>query len=644
MADELFDGVLGGDDDKSESAVSEPMGGADAFAAAVAARLSANDPQVARDTSVFLKKQARLLDLQAQHLEDEHTSRLTHLRLTVGAAKRKRYADYMRNGFYTCIALIALGVLLAAIRMTVQAMTDHSLVVEDFTVPPDLAARGATGQALAEELASRVAAIRSFVNRGSLKQTESVRIDQSTALKVQIPETGISLDELERFLHGWLGHQTVVDGEVREETDGRIAILLHIPGAAPIEVRGPSDQLGQLIETAAEGAFSAFDPVNYVVYLVESGRSAEALSAARDYVQTHGATNVPLMERAEAYSLLTLPTRDLDHALEIALIATDIDPHCSVCWLHREEGSKALGHDQATVDFARKLLGTRLEDQPVAMRATYAGEVAEIRIDIDRAQQDWAAVGRDEHALEAIASLQSADSYALSAQASAALHALAPSREELALARAAGPADATVLTAQWDVSAAAGDWPQALRDAQELVASATPSPAAPAGNTSVMATDGVNYLKTQYQPWLAYAEAMNGDTTAATTLIDQTPTDCYLCVRTRAKIAAAAGDAATADRWFAEAVRQAPDLPTAHFEWGQALLARGDLAGAARELALARAKGPHWADPLKAWGDVLAKQGHWKGALAKYNEALKYAPNWAALRQARAAAAARTST
>ncbi len=85
-------------------------------------------------------------------------------------------------------------------------------------------------------------------------------------------------------------------------------------------------------------------------------------------------------------------------------------------------------------------------------------------------------------------------------------------------------------------------------------------------------------------------------------------------------------------------MRQAPDLPLAYYEWGQALVARGDLAGTTRELSLAHEKGPHFADALKAWGDVLVKQGHPEQALKKYDEALKYAPNWAALKQARDAA------
>jgi hypothetical protein len=56
---------------------------------------------------------------------------------------------------------------------------------------------------------------------------------------------------------------------------------------------------------------------------------------------------------------------------------------------------------------------------------------------------------------------------------------------------------------------------------------------------------------------------MNKDVAAATALMAQSPADCYLCVQIRALIAEAAGDPAAADRWFADAVRQAPELPLA---------------------------------------------------------------------------------
>ncbi len=649
MADDLFEGVLGGDEDRSESAVPEAAAGAEAFAAAIAAIASRQDPGVARKTEAFLDKQAHLLDLQAQHLKDEHTSRLTHLRLTVGAAKRKRYADYMRNGLYTCIALLALGVVIAAVRMTVEAMSDHSLVVEDFTVPSDFAARGITSQALAEDLASRVAAIRAVANSHSPDYSREVRADQGGMLKVQIPETGISVDELERFLHRWLGHQTIVSGELREGPGGAISLVLHIAGTDPISVRGSSADLDGLMQTAAEKAFEIFDPYNDAIYLAVTGHPDEAYDAIERYVHGPRLSAMPRREQAAAYALIAL-SPDVRRDLSSALVVTDIDPRVATGWALAASTSSILGHDAAAVDFSRQALGTKRRDQPASEQDSYSELITVAHATIDRALGDFAAL-RSDYEAQLRGYRPVADQYAYYAQVAALLHDETTARQDLAVALVGGSPDSTVLQARWGVSSAAGDWVQALDAAKALV----PQEKAQVPESSVQNLSGSleTQVATEYRPLLAYAEAMTGDTTSATALISQTPTDCYLCVRTRAKIAAAAAAAAaaggdpasaaangaTADRWFAEAVRQAPDLPMAYYEWGEALLARGDLAGAARELSVAHEKGPHFADPLKDWGDVLAKQGHWSDALAKYDEALKYAPNWAALKQARRVAA-----
>ncbi len=641
MADDLFDGVLRSDDEKSEAATPEAPASAEAFAAAIAAIASRQDPQVAHDTSIFLKKQTRLLDLQAQHLEDEHATRLTHLHLTVAAAKRKRYADRMRNALYTGIGLLVLGVLLAATRMTVQAMTDHSLVVEDFTVPADFAARGVTSQALAEDLATRVSAIRAEVNRDSVTTPNEVRADQAGILKVQIPETGVSVGELERFMHRWLGHQTQVNGELRDEAAGQVSIVLHIAGIDPIVVRGPNADLDRLMQATAEEAYAVFDPGNDIIYLCATGRDAECYGAAVRYAHSPGMAALPSLVRARAYALLSLADPDRRRALSSALIAVDIDPRATVAWDNAFVASVNLGHDQAALDFARKMLGTKRAEQLPQQQDGYPRLINVAHTFIDNVTGDFGALQGDVDTYLRT-SVPLSDRYAASARLAANLHDVPRSQQQLARAQAAGPSDLTVLQAQWSVSSGAGDWPQALTAAQALVA-ATEAQNAAAPSPEVAIRPELA-LETQYRPLLAYAEAMTGDTASATALISQTPTDCYLCVHTRAMIAAAAGDAAGADRWFNEAVRQAPDLPAAYFEWGQALAARGDLTEAVRELALAHDKGPHFADPLKAWGDVLVEQGQRRAALAKYDEALRDAPNWAALKQAREAAAQKRGT
>src|SRR3984957_15310067 len=99
MAEGLIGGALGDEEEKPEVEAPGPLAGAEAFAAAVAAIASRQDPQVARDTSAFLRDQSELLRLQRQHLEDEHALRLTHLRNQVREEGIRRLGLRLRVGF-----------------------------------------------------------------------------------------------------------------------------------------------------------------------------------------------------------------------------------------------------------------------------------------------------------------------------------------------------------------------------------------------------------------------------------------------------------------------------------------------------------------------------------------------------------------
>src|SRR6185312_8243099 len=124
------------------------------------------------------------------------------------------------------------------------------------------------------------------------------------------------------------------------------------------------------------------------------------------------------------------------------------------------------------------------------------------------------------------------------------------------------------------------------------------------------------------QPLEALAMAKAGDVAGAETLASATPLDCYLCVRVRGRIAAIKRDWTSAERWFAEAARQAPSLPFAFAEWGEMRLAKGDIDGAIGKFEAAHQKTPHFADALKGWGDALARRAQANLARAKYDEAL----------------------
>lgn len=84
MAESPLGDALGVEDEKPEGEKAEVAAGvgasAEAFAAAVAVIASKQDPQVARDTSLFLQEQTALIKVQKLHLHDEHALRMAHLR------------------------------------------------------------------------------------------------------------------------------------------------------------------------------------------------------------------------------------------------------------------------------------------------------------------------------------------------------------------------------------------------------------------------------------------------------------------------------------------------------------------------------------------------------------------------------------
>lgn len=133
MADELVEGALGGEEEKPES-----QARAEAFASAVAARLSANDPEVARKTAEFLTDQSALLRVQRRHLEAEHAQRLHLLKGQAREIDLRRLGLRLRVGFQLFLVLVAIVVGLGAFVLIHDAVTSRSVLIEPFEVAQGL--------------------------------------------------------------------------------------------------------------------------------------------------------------------------------------------------------------------------------------------------------------------------------------------------------------------------------------------------------------------------------------------------------------------------------------------------------------------------------------------------------------------------
>jgi tetratricopeptide (TPR) repeat protein len=614
--------------ESSEHEAGSAAGGAAPPAAATAAlalALQSDGPDGAlgRETRAWLERQSALAEVELRHLEHEKE-------LAIAAAKRRRYLDRLHMVGVTALAVLGVGAVAIGINEIWQAAHDRGIVLDTASTPEALAAQGLTGTVLADQLVNEIGRIRAIADADSFASSDEVRKQASgEELRVEIPETGLSLQQVVRYLHRTFGHEQHMSAELVSGVDGRLELTVHIEGSADdIHLSGPASELPRLVHEAAEQSYRTFSIVNYIVYLAHTDRPA-GIAAARQFA----ATATGRLERADAYALLSSWEIDRAQAERDAAVAIAIDPLFFPGPLMFARAARQLGHDEAALRELRRVGTLRPGNQLPQHEHSFAEMQRTALEQIAALLGDSSRPGNIDYNDRA----GTPDLLAQRALKLGRAHDAAGARELLQQAADAGaPSTATVLQARWFIDVDQGDWPAALVDARAMLAEREQLDAT---DPALHSRSGAR-TETLFRPLLALALAHNDAPADAQKLIDATPEDCYPCLRIRAQVAELAGEPALADRWFKEALRQGPSLPFAECEQGERLLARGDSDGARDAFLAAHQKGPHFADPLKGWGDVLVRQGHAGAALEKYDEALRYAPHWQALAAARQSAAA----
>ncbi|HUB86211.1 MAG TPA: hypothetical protein VL971_10995, partial [Rhizomicrobium sp.] len=214
----------------------------------------------------FLAKNSRLIDLQIADMERE--DRLRHWSLRV-----RHISDVMKLTFELALALIFVSVVIVIGVAVTEASRDNSLIIEAFSVPPDLAAKGITGQAVAAQLQDKLTALQNATD--TARPASSFANNWGDDIKVQIPDTGVSVTEFYRLLVAWLGHQTRITGEVYHSNKG-LAITARATGSGGDTAASEKDDLDTLVQKAAEAIYARTQPYRYSVYLEQKNDNAGA--------------------------------------------------------------------------------------------------------------------------------------------------------------------------------------------------------------------------------------------------------------------------------------------------------------------------------------------------------------------------------
>jgi tetratricopeptide (TPR) repeat protein len=608
-----LDHIIGGAEAEAPEADAAPAG-LDPAAAAVAMEAARSDAGLAGKAASYFDKQARLVDIQTEHLHEQRAVSLSHLKL-------RRFSDQLKVGLQLFVIVVATAIGIVVARMAWGAAHDNGLVIEAFSVPPDFVQRGLTGRVLASRLQDKLSALES--------QTESTRPQRSYAndwagdIKVEIPETGISIGELSRLLHEELGHASHIQGEVFHAPQG-LTVSVRPRGEQGVEANGAEADLDALIAKTAEGVFANTQPYRYAVWLARYDRGAESI-VIEEKLANGDDPEEQFWGRYGMGARAVTPRERESYARQ----AVQLRPYMNNALNNLAWSERVLGHDEAVLSAARRLPAVRSQSLRAGMLLGWVDEnEAWARLLIADELNDTAPARRA--ALELGATPMSSTDREIggliASLESLRAHEGGPSSgHETPEARLVLLDQGFGVTPSIQYAIEQGRWADAAAGLEEM--RRITSPPRLLGTSALV------------DPRLAEAYAHLGRWADADALLRSVPTDVYEGWRVRGRLAALRRNWALAETDFQEAVRQSPSVPGAYQDWGDMLATKGDLAGAVSRFRQANGRSPHWADPLKAWGDILQREGLPKEALAKYVAALRYAPDWLALRQARAAAA-----
>src|SRR6202050_1112300 len=279
MGESLVGGILGDEDEKPQAETPDTLATAEAFAAAVAAIASRQDPEVARKTAQFLDHQSRLLETQREHLKYEHALRLHFLQGQAREVDIRRFGLRLRVGFQLFLVLVATVIGIGAVIMINDAVHSRRVVMEPFDAPPALAARGLTGKVIAGGLLDEL----SRLQDATRSSAAALGLSGAWAgnIKLDVPETGISIGEISRLLRERFGHDVHIDGDLIESPQGVLVLTIRGNGVPPRAFAGAATNLEKLIDQAAEYVYSKSQPSRWAAVLSLNGRNAEGIEFCR---------------------------------------------------------------------------------------------------------------------------------------------------------------------------------------------------------------------------------------------------------------------------------------------------------------------------------------------------------------------------
>ena len=583
---------------EEEAEVAAPENGAAAMALALD---HAGDPKPPRAVERYLAKHEQLIDGQLHHLELEHWSK--RLKVTVQALT----------------LLVGVIALTAVLALAWDAHNADGLVIKQFSVPPSMAQRGVTGEAVASKIMDKLSAIAELANPQD--RQKSVKAGEIEHASIAIPETGISLGQLEQWLRDKLGHERQVSGDLSVGANDKLTLDSRIGGHPLPSQLGAEADLDAMAQKVAEAIYAREQPTGWYDYLANQQRWPEALAASQHYLKTVRTAR----ERALAIGGIGLATSVIQGdplaAIPYYERAMAEDPTEFLATGNLASLEAGLGHDERAYTLFQEDLRRVRASRDLSPETR---RFVELRIErsIRQASGDYQSALRDsERVVETGSPGAWGDPRGELAFPKTMLDDYRGAAEDLKGLDASNPVNGIMQElGAYLIAYRSADWIGALAHADRIDAmtKGTPLLKAIASDLALGARRAIVMAKL-------------GRLDEARRVADPLPNDCVACLQAKAEVAGTAGDHAAEDRLYAEAVRLTPSLPLSNEAWGRALLARNQPRDALARFDAAIAKGPRFGDAFEGRGEALLSVGDAKGAVGAFEHAAALVPKWGRL-------------
>lgn len=619
MAEGIIESLVGGEGGEERLRSSQAaVGPADPVAVAIALNGGLVNPALIAKTQEYFEQQTKLVLRQRELLDHELRHFEAEWRIEARAAGRKRLSESLKIALQMAVGLIGLVVLVGLVQMIVQASQSRSVVVEAFQVPSSLAPQGITGQVIAAGVLDQLQKLQ-LATRSSEAALET-KSAWSSDIKIELPETGVSIGEVDRVLHERLGHDLHVGGDLLVTKDGGLQLTVRGGQIIPATFTGKADELGKLSTQAAEYIYGSSQPVQFSTYLVDTSRWGDVtafVTGALHRVESDEIRAKLLNNWGTALAWGENKTAEAEQKYRqaIALQPTFWNARANLVITAVARNEEA-GY-QAAIEFLKAVEAAAPKDKPRMRLITAAAQSA-----FDNPL--FLAANLDD--------LNSNHGNGTKSEAAANDTALAYAMMHDTAGEARARLQADPMTDETKFYAAANQMTLALysgrpADAASLLPAAQQEWKLWVANSAFQLGDDTSCMA-------GYVFALNGNAADSAEAFKR-EANYNRCYAFRGMLLERQNNLVGAEAVWNEGAAKAPDIPWVHLARGESRMRRGDFAGAAADFAAAHASAPHFADALKDWGDLLVAQGKGKDAIAKYDEALKYAPEWPELKQAR---------